>query len=45
MANERGVLGSPTFWGAVVLAAGLVVAALMGGMAVGRLRPRAMRSR
>jgi len=38
MTNERGVLGSPTFWGAVVLAAGLVVAALIGGMAVERLR-------
>jgi hypothetical protein len=38
MATERGVLGSPTFWGAVVLAAGLVVAALIGGMAVERLR-------
>lgn len=38
MANERGVLGTPTFWGAVVLATGLVVAALIGSMAVERLR-------
>jgi hypothetical protein len=38
MANERGVLGAPTFWGAVVLAAGVVIAALVGSMAVERLR-------
>jgi hypothetical protein len=38
MTNERGVLGSPTFWGSVVLAAGLVASALIGGMAVERLR-------
>ena len=38
MSNERGVLGAPIFWGSVVLAAGLVVAALIGGVAVERLR-------
>ena len=38
MTNERGVLGTPTFWGAVVLAAGLVIAALIGSLAVERLR-------
>jgi hypothetical protein len=38
MTTERGVLGAPNFWGAVVLAAGLVVAALIGGVAVERLR-------
>ncbi len=38
MTTDRGVLGAPTFWGAVVLAAGLVVAALIGGVAVERLR-------
>jgi len=38
MTTDRGVLGAPTFWGAVVLAAGLVVAALIGGGAVERLR-------
>lgn len=38
MPDERGVLGAPNFWGAVVLASGLVVAALIGSMAVERLR-------
>ena len=38
MTNERGVLGTPTFWGAVVLAAGFVLAALIGSLAVERLR-------
>lgn len=38
MTNERGVLGAPAFWGAVVLSAGIVVAALIGSAAVERLR-------
>ena len=38
MTTEKGVLGAPIFWGSVVLAAGLVVAALIGGVAVERLR-------